>query len=156
MDMDLGDLAAVVALGLSAYSIWTTNSFNRRQKTFIETNERLTQLLIEKESSESVAQKRADVSADFWKAGKHDWRLKIYNKGQGTARNVRMTVLDDSDLFLDGDIARKLPTPILERHQSVELIAAVDMGSPSRVHIRLEWDDDAGSDWAKELTPVLP
>lgn len=148
-----GDIVSLAALLIAIVSFIRTDRFNKRQTAFEETAERLNLLLIEKEGAESQAQRRADLSANFYSAGKHDYRLKVFNKGQGTARNVRIRVLDDSEILMDDDIARKFPTPSLEQHQSIELIGAVDMGSPSRVHLQLTWDDDAGADHVKELHP---
>lgn len=155
LQIDLGDVVAVLALALSAWSMKMTIDFNRRQNEFIETNEKLNQLLIEKESQETLLQKKADVSANFINIGKHNHRLKVFNKGRGTARNVRLEVLDDAELLHTGDIADKFPIPILEQHQSAEVIASVHMQSANRTHIKLIWDDDMGIDNAKELTPVL-
>lgn len=153
MEIDAGDLVALAALVIALWSAWKTDRFNKRQTVFQETNERLNLLLVEKEAAESEAQKRADVSANFYSSAKNTYRLKVFNRGQGSATNVRLEVLDQSELLIDSDIARKFPIPIMEQHQSVELIAAVHMGSPSRAHIRLLWDDAAGKDHAKELHP---
>jgi hypothetical protein len=154
VQVDAGDVVAGLALIIAIYSTWITARFNRRQTAFEETNERLNLMLIEKEAAETKAQKAADLSANFYKAGKNDYRLKIFNRGKGVARNVKFEVLDDSDLFMDQDITGKFPMPIMEQQSSVELIGCVDMGSPSRVHIRLTWDDDAGGNHQKELHPA--
>lgn len=154
---DLGDIAAVLALILPAWSMKKTNDFNRRQKEFIDTNDRLNQMLIEKEAQENEAQKRADLSANFVKIGKNDYHLKVFNRGPGTASNVRVELLDQAarDMLIVSDVSRKFPVPILEQHQSVGLLAAVHLGSPSRVEIALVWDDASGKDRRKSLTPVL-
>lgn len=153
IEIDAGDAIALVALLIALWTAWRTDRFNKRQAAFEETAERLNLLLIEKESAETVAQNRADISANFYRSGKHDYRLKVFNRGHGTASNVRFEVLDESDLFIGSDIERKFPAPTLERHQSLELIAAVHMGSPSRAHIRLSWDDETGKGHTKELHP---
>jgi hypothetical protein len=154
---DLGDIAAVLALILSAWSMKKTNDFNRRQKEFIENNDRLNQMLIEKEAQESEAQKRADLSANFIKVGKSDYRLKVFNRGPGTATNVRVELVDQAarDMLIESDVNRKFPVPILEQHQNVDLIAGVHLGSPGRIEIALVWDDASGKDRRKPQTPVL-
>jgi hypothetical protein len=154
LQIDASDIVAGLALLIAAYSAWKTVQFNKRQTAFEETNERLNLLLIEREASESEAAKRADVSANFYKAGHNKYRLKVFNKGKGAARNVRFEALDGADLFIENDIARKFPVPVMEQHASVELIAAVHMGSPSRAHIKLIWDDDTGQAREKELHPT--
>lgn len=153
MAIGVSDVAAIAALAISIWTAVKTDRFNKRQTAFEATNERLNLMLIEKETEENQAQKRADVSANFYQSGKNNYRLKVFNKGQGTAKNVMFYVIDDCDLFIENDIERKFPVPILEQHQSVELIAAVSMGSPSRAHIKLTWDDETGNGHEKELHP---
>lgn len=153
VQIDAGDIVATLALIIAIYSAWTTARFNKRQTSFQETADRLNQLLVEKESAETVAQRQADVSANFYKAGKSNYRLKVFNRGKGAATNVRLEVLDGSGLLMANDIARKFPVPVMEQHAMVELIAAVHMGSPSRAHIRLTWDDATGEGRSKELHP---
>lgn len=153
IEIDAGDVVALAALAIALWSAWKTDRFNKRQTAFQVTAERLNLLLVERESADSEAQKRADISANFFSPAKNNYRLKVFNRGQSAATNVRLEVLDDAGLLNSGDIARKFPVPIMERHQSVELIGMVHMQSPSRAHIRLTWDDAAGQDHTKELHP---
>lgn len=153
--IDLGDIVALLALGLSAYSMKKTFDFNKRQNKFIETNDKLNKLLLEKESQDALHQRKADISANFIKIGKNNHRLKVFNKGRNTARNIRIEFPGGNEILINSDIQDKFPIPILEQHQSVELIAAIDMQSPSRMTIKLIWDDETGKDNEKELTPTV-
>ena len=63
VQVDLGDIVALLALGLSAYSMKKTFDFNKRQNDFIETNNKLNKLLLEKECQDALHQKKADISA---------------------------------------------------------------------------------------------
>lgn len=154
-NIDIGDVVSLLALIVSAYSMKRTFDFNKRQEQFIEVNNRLNKKLLEKEDEEDVQNKQADVSANFYKSGKNDWRLKVFNKGKATARNVRLVVLDGAGLLGDKDIGRKFPHPILEQYQSIEIHAYVHMQSADRTHIKLIWDDPHQNDNEKELTPSL-
>ena len=150
----------VVALGALIVSVWSlhkTSRFNARQNELADTTERLNQLLIDRESAEGLASKKADLSANLYQASKNNYRLKVFNRGKGTAENVRLVDLatEDDSFLIQRDIEHKFPVPILEQHQSVELIAAIHMGSPSRTHIKLIWDDNTGQNHEKELTPSL-
>lgn len=154
--MSVGDVAsaasavvAFVALIVSAISLHKANKFGA-------TADRLNRLLIEREQAETVALKKADLSANIVKVGRTNYRLKVFNRGKNIARNVRLIDLDlDSSLLPADELQRKFPIPVLEQHQSVELIVAVTLGSGVRVHIKLLWDDEAGKDNEKELTPVV-
>jgi hypothetical protein len=145
------DVAALLALAVALWSAVQTGRFNKRQNDFAETAERLNRLLIEKEAAESEQQRKADVSANFVQIGKSNYRLKIFNRGVGVARNVRLEMLAGGDLLAGNELEQKFPLPLLERHQSIELIARVYMQSSRRAHVRLLWDDEAGDGHQKEL-----
>lgn len=150
---DIGSIAsavvAFVALIVSFVSMHKTNKFG-------ETTDRLNRMLIEREEAEGIASKKADLSANMIKVGKNDHRLKVFNRGKGAARNVRLIDLDSDDsVLIASDIQRKFPVPILEQHQSVEVIASSHIGAGPRVHIKLQWDDETGAGHEKELTPTL-
>lgn len=150
---DIGSIAstviALVALIVSVFSMRKANKFGA-------TADRLNTMLIEREEAEGVASKKADLSANMIKIGKSDYRLKVFNRGKGTARNVRLTDLTGaSSIIIASSIQSKFPIPILEQHQSVELPAAVSLGSSLRCHIKLLWDDETGADHEKELTPTI-
>jgi len=155
IQINFSDIIALLALILSTYSMKKTVDFNKQQNEFIETNDKLNKLLLEKESQDFLQQKKADISANFIKIGKHSHRLKIFNKGRNTAKNIRIEFPEGNEILIDGDIKDKFPVPILEQYQSVELIAAVHMQSPSRMTIKLIWDDEAGKDNEKVLTPTI-
>ena len=150
---DIGSIAsAVVALAALIVAVVSLRKTNK----FGETTDRLNRLLIERETAEGAASRKADLSANMIKVGKNDHRLKVFNRGKGVARNVRLTDLDANDsVLMAGEISRKFPVPILEQHQWVEVIAANHMGAGPRVHIKLQWDDDTGAGHEKELTPTL-
>ncbi|KQN09052.1 hypothetical protein [Sphingomonas sp. Leaf28] len=137
MEVTISDVMAVAAFGLSGYTLW-------RQRKGDELTRRLNALQIEKEQAESVSSKKADLFANFVKTGKTSYQFKIFNRGKGTARSVRMDVLAGNDLLESHDLTEKFPYPTLEPHQAISLLAAVYMGSPRRATVKLSWDDDAG------------
>ena len=148
------EIISTAALLLSIYSTKKTVDFNRRQKQFIETNDKLNQLLLQKEQQESLIQKQGDISASFVKIGR-DYRLKVFNKGKTIATNIRVEFPSGNEILIESDLKDKFPMPRLEPFQSVELIAAVHMGSPRRMDIKLIWDDPSGSDRDKVVTVTL-
>ena len=143
VSIDAGDLIAGLAFLLSGYATWQTVSFNKKQKSLVESQEKLNNLLLEKESEDALKEKRADLGASFIKLGGSKYRLKVWNKGSFTAKNVRIEFPEGNDVVIDSEITEKFPMESLERHQSVELIASVH-GQTKRKHVvRLIWEDDA-------------
>ncbi|HEX8223398.1 MAG TPA: hypothetical protein VF605_06250 [Allosphingosinicella sp.] len=137
MEVTVSDLVAVAALGLSAFALW------RQRKSEVLTR-RLNQLLIQKETGETVAAKKGELFANFVKIGKSSYQYRIYNRGKGTARNIRFEVLDGDDLFHTGDMNGKFPYPSLESLQAINLGVRVHLQSTRRATVKLTWDDDAG------------
>lgn len=153
--IDAGDIIAGLAFLLSSYATWQTVSFNKKQKSLVESQEKLNNLLLEKENEDLLKEKRADLGASFIKLGSSKYRLKIWNKGASTARNVRVEFPEGNDVVIDSELTDKFPMESLERHQSVELIAAVHMQTKRKHVVRLIWEDDAQSHNEKLSYPTL-
>ena len=153
--IDTGDVIAGLAFLLSSYATWQTVSFNKKQKSLVESQEKLNNLLLEKENEDSLKEKRADLGASFIKLGSSKYRLKIWNKGASTARNVRIEFPEGNDVVLDSEVTDKFPMESLERYQSVELIAAVHMQTKRKHVVRLIWEDGAQSHNEKLSYPTL-
>lgn len=58
-------------------------------------------------------------------------------------------------MVINSEITDKFPMESLERHQSVELIAAVHMNTKRKHVVRLIWEDDAQSHNEKLSYPTL-
>lgn len=153
--IDAGDVIAGLAFLLSGYATWQTVSFNKKQKSLVESQERLNNLLLEKENEVAVKEKSADLGASFVKLGSSKYRLKIWNKGSAAARNVRIEFPEGNDVVIDSEVSDKFPMESLERHQSVELIAAVHMQTKRKHVVRLIWEDDAQAHNEKLSYPTL-
>lgn len=151
LSITFSDGAALFALAVAIWSAVQTGRFNRRQNEFSETAERLNQLLIEREAAEKSGAQKADVSANFVKISKNDYRLKVFNRGPAGARNVRLEMLTGEELVGKRELAQKFPFPSLERQQHVDVLVCMTLGSPRRAHMRLTWDDDAEQDRSSEI-----
>jgi len=153
--VDAGDIIAGLALLMSAYATWRTTSFNEKQKSLIESQERLNNLLLEKEKSEAVSGKKADLGASFVKLGNNKHRLKVWNKGNATARNARLEFPEGNDVLIQSDVDEKFPLESMEKFQPVELFASVHTGTKSKHVIRIVWEDDAHNHNEKLVYPTL-
>jgi hypothetical protein len=140
--VDSGDVIAGFALVFSVYATVKTIQFNNRQKKLIEVQEKLNNLLLEKETADATDEKKANLGASFIKLGSNKYRLKIWNKGKAVARDVNIDFPEGNDVLLESEISAKFPLQSLDTHQSVELIAAVHMGTKPKHLIRLVWSDD--------------
>ncbi len=153
--VDAGDVVALLALFLSGYATWQTVSFNKKQKSLFESQEDLNRRLIEKENEGLIKGKKADIGATFIKLGSSSHRLKVWNKGESSARNVRIEFPESEGIVMESDVSSKFPLEVLEKHQSVELIAYVHNGTKRKHTVRLLWDDEAGTNNEKIVYPTL-
>lgn len=153
--IDAGDIIAGLALLISGYATWRTTSFNAKQNSLVESQDKLNCLLLEKEESEALSDKKADLGASFIQLGTSKYRLKIWNKGNASARNVRIEFPEGNDVLIKSDVDEKFPLELLEKYQAVELIAMVHMGTKSKQIIRLVWEDDAHDYNEKLAYPTL-
>lgn len=149
------DFIALLALAVSAYAAWMTARFNERQKSLIETQERLNRLLLEKEQGDVVANKKADLGATIVRLSNDNYRLRIWNKGKAPAKNVSIFFPEGNALTDEGDISEKFPLQALDTHQSVDLMAFVSMDTKSKHVIQLTWSDDANLENEKTIYATL-
>jgi hypothetical protein len=149
------DVIAGLALLVAAYAALTTSKFNTRQKSLIESQEKLNALLLEKEKNEAVDDKKADLGASFIKLGSSNYRLKIWNKGKAPARNVLVDFPDGNEVVIQSEVDDKFPLEFLDKLQSVELIAAVAMNTKRKHTVRLIWSDDFKAKNEKIVYPTI-
>ena len=151
----MGDVIAGLALLLSAYAVWTTARFNKRQLDLTASQEKLNELLLQQGKSADEESRRADLGASFVRMGPSKYRLKVFNRGRAVARNVRIEFVEGGDTFLPNDVKSKFPLEVLEPQQGVELLAAVHMQTRAKHTIKLIWDDDTSAENEKTVYPTL-
>lgn len=142
VNFNSSDAIAVIALAVSAFAAWQTSRFNARQKSLIESQERLNKLLLEKEQQDITSSSKADLGAAIVKLGNSNYRLKIWNKGKTAARNVSVSFPDGNELVDDRDLSEKFPLERLDTYQSVELLAFVGIDTKSKHTVILGWSDE--------------
>ncbi|CAJ1785000.1 hypothetical protein [Aeromonas jandaei] len=146
--MTLTDAISLLALLLSAYSVYKTIEFNRRQNELSNTTDYLNKLLLRKEQDEAIDAISADLNARVVRIG-NNYRLKIYNKGKSPAKNVRLECPVVREFWISDDA---LPLDIIQPGGNFDLIVSTTMGSPSAVTIKILWDDSRGRDQEVETT----
>lgn len=155
IQISTSDVIAIGALALSAYATWKTFRFNEKQNALNESQEKLNNLLLEKETGEIQNTKKADLGATFIKLGNSKYRLKIWNKGKSAAHNVSLQFPEGNDCLLQSDIDSKFPLEILETHQGVELIAFISMDTKGKHPIKLAWSDEYSDRNEKLVYPTI-
>lgn len=150
-----GDIFTGLAFFLSLFATGMSLWSNHKQKSLWLSQERVNVMLLQQEEREQLTAAKADLAASFIKLGGGHYRLKIFNKGKATARNVRIELPDGDDVIIRSDISEIFPLESLEHLQSVELIAAPHMGSKLKHTIRLLWADSSSESNEKTMHLTL-
>lgn len=144
-----------LAFFLSVYATVKTVKFNKRQNEMSEVQVELNKLLLRKETNEAIGSFKAELGVNFIKITANNHRLKVFNKGKGPAKNVRINFPAGNEMIVQSDVESKFPLEVMEQHQSVELMAAIYYSSPNKMTIELVWDDDTGLNQSKLFYPTL-
>jgi hypothetical protein len=136
--------AGWLALLLAAVSLVKNHRTNRRQ-------EELNDLLIQRERQAAMDAMQADLSANLVREGQNHI-LEVFNRGRGTARNIRLSDLDESrSILITQDLAKKFPVESLAPQDSIGILVAMALDRSNFAHVRLTWDDDAGNDHERDI-----
>ena len=150
----LGDIIASLALLLSGFATYKALKFRKSEKELVEIQKKLNQLMFEKEKREVEEASKADLGANFISLGNSQHRLKVFNKGKSTAYNIRIEFPDGNDIVSENDLEDKFPLEILERGQSVELVAIFHFKSKSKLKMKLIWQDELKNEYDKTVYPT--
>ncbi len=101
---------------------------------------------------EEARRQRTGVSLDLVKQqilggnGKPQisYRFRLTNDGEALARGAGFEILTSESPLMSQDYASKLPAPLAPR-QTIEVLAAVHLGSPSRYDAVVFWTNPDGS-----------
>jgi hypothetical protein len=155
MSLNPSDWIAILALLVSAYAAIVTALFNRRQKSLIESQDKLNRLMLKKEEEGSQDIKRAELGSTIIKLGSNKYRLRIWNKGKSAARNVSISFPDGNEIVPDGAIRETFPLEVLEPHNSVDLPALVILQTRRKQVVEITWSDDSGDNNKKLTYPTI-
>lgn len=148
MEINANTIIGAAALVLSAFATWRTYKLGKVQ-------EKLARLLLRREEENTLSDKKADLGASFVKYGSSKTKLKIWNQGKSVAKNIEIDFPEGNEVFIPSDVAAKFPLETLDRHQSVDLIAAVSIQSKAKHAIRLRWSDEFSTKNEKTLYPTV-
>ena len=151
----VSDIAAIIALILSGIAIWTTTKFNNRQLSLIESQEKLNKRLLAQGKTEDEEARKADVGAKYVKVGSHNYRLRVFNKGKASAQNVQIEFIGGDSPVIESELIDKFPMEVLEQHGAVDLIASLDMQTPSKQAVVLRWKDEHSNNNEKTVYLTL-
>lgn len=138
------DVIASLALVISGYLAWHQRGINASQA-------KVNELLLQQGEAEALETKQADLGASYLRLGKGNHRLKIWNKGKATARNIRIDFPDGNNLVAESDVVQKFPLEALEQFQFVELTAYMRIGMKEKHQLTLTWDDASGENVSKNV-----
>lgn len=148
--METADFISLISILIAAGAFLYTYFVDRRVKA---QEIALNDIQIKKHREEEAESKKAVIEANIYKSGKSSWKMKVYNKGKSSARNIR---------FISDDIEKEnsgieiytpngtLPYPLLHPQTSFELSVVLYMGHNPVPKVKFIWDDDYGENQERE------
>ncbi|MFD2554589.1 hypothetical protein [Sphingobacterium tabacisoli] len=98
---------------------------------------------LDKIEEEKNRKRQATVRASLIKGNKGHRILRVYNKGQAIAKNVRLIIKDEPDYLYS---TNPFPFPVLNEHENIDLDIHLHMGSPDNISFEILWDDESATD----------
>ncbi|QDT10526.1 hypothetical protein [Planctomycetes bacterium K23_9] len=98
---------------------------------------------------------QAKLHVDLTKLGKN-WKFLIANRGEGSAFNLRLELIDCADSPLSqSEVSEKFPYPELKTQSRIKLIAGIHMQSPRTYQVRLTWEDSRDVEHVEDFHVAL-
>jgi hypothetical protein len=122
----------------------TTREANSLLKEQVALQDRLTQIEQSREHAKLMQSLQAAIRATLRKVDASSWRLVVVNTGQGTARNVGLT-LDSKPLLEHGAIPRgEHEAKTIGPESEVSYCMAIHRSCRPPFELTVTWDDDSG------------
>jgi hypothetical protein len=150
--MAWGDVSSYLALCASITALVITYRFNARQKRFFENQELLNKTLLRQADAENKEKKQADFGVRIVNKGQSHRRVRIFNQGKAPARNVRTELLAGEEMLMSGELDEKFPAERIDPQQGLELRTFMHLRSPTKLKLRVLWEDDFSMNQEKVLT----
>lgn len=146
--MGTSDIIASVSLLFSVvsgiYSLYIGRRLNKQQ---IQINKQTLSLHKKNEENE----KKALICANAFKTGSGGWRIRVFNNGEATARNIKM-YSDEIDADNSGIIIRvqNESYPLLNKSEHFDLVMVLYEGHNPSPLVKFIWDDEFGNNRERE------
>lgn len=146
--MEISDIISLASLLISV-TVWVYSWRTRRilDKQQIQIND---YTLSQNKKIEENG-KKAIVRADAFKTGKGGWRIRVYNSGEGSARNIRIYSADIKaensgiSLMMEQD-----SFPLLNKGDHFDIVMYLYEGHNPSPIIKFVWDDEFDKDRERE------
>lgn len=143
MEITTSDYIASAALIISAYSAWNTYDFNKKQKPILEQQKLLNEIQMQKNLDEEKLNKAAFMNATIVSMGNSKYKLRIFNEGRAAAKNVKIFVPLQNELYIDDyELKSKFPIEELPAKESLNLTIMRHNNSKHRYQVDLLWEDE--------------
>ncbi len=138
--MVVSDYISIGAICVSILAIIVSIILYKNQKRYTENQDKLNEILLDKERKQIELSKTASISANVIKDFKN-YKIRIFNKGASTANNVDISYPEDHNWIIINDV---LPIEFLESGKSIDLPLAIAGSAQRKLKVILTWEDVTG------------
>lgn len=148
-------LVPIAALGLSIISLFRSSKITKMENKLKEYDLRLKEYEIEKieyekseKEKEMEQKKRADVRARIYRISDRNYKIKIYNCGEGIAYNVDYKIPEEYQIICMKEI---VPFEILNPGCKFEENVVIHMQSSKKYKVITSWEDVQENEFHNEI-----
>lgn len=102
---------------------------------------------LEKIRAKENEEKKANIEARIIKISQGKYRLKVWNSGNATAYNVRVTIPEEYNIIIMND---KMPFEYLGAGNGFEECVVIHMQSSTKFKVISMWEDETGNGFENE------
>lgn len=146
--METSNIIASVSLFFSVvFGIYSLHIGRKLHKQQLQINEQTLSLNKRNEENE----RKALICANAFKTGNGGWRIRVFNNGESTARNIKM-YSDDINADNSGIIIRvqNESYPLLNKGDHFDLVMVLYEGHNPSPIVKFVWDDEFGNSRERE------
>ncbi len=139
-------VALVISVGTAVFA---AIKFFRYDRRISKQEIRLNDIQLAEAKDKADNQRKADVQLSFITSYKAPGKLKVYNKGAASARDIKISFTSDMAFF--NELKSVLTIEKLESLQNKDYRVTMITGHPSEIRAQISWSDDFDSNNTKEV-----
>ena len=135
-------IGVIFTLLFTFLSYLNTREFNRKHIDLADVQKKLNLLLLQRENRDLTDSTKADIGARLYSLNNRSHKIRIYNQGKATARNVNLEILEGEENVMLQQITSNFPKDF-KTHESVDIAVAFSIGREPKIILKAIWSDDS-------------
>ena len=143
-------IVSILAFILAVCSYWYTWASDKKRQEFETIQNNLNQKLIEIADTTIDAKNKAELFVEF-----NEKRMIVSNRGAADAEDVKLSFPDGLGPVMRSEVEESFPHELLAPDEEISLIIARAFGTPKKLAVKIEWNDESAKNRCVTRYPSL-